>query len=285
MNARWGLAVTAALVLCAASASADTLFVSTPNGKTVNMRTGAGKRYNVLKRVPNGYAVTVDEEDESGWLLCTYEGYHGYIDSSFLSEMPGAIYDFALNCYEASVKPSRDGGYVNLRKQPTKESGVICRYNKGDELFVLRTNSTWSLIYDPNSCDYGFMQSSFLSYEQPLDPHDVVNCLIESAQLIPAPEEPVVIYVPTEVYPTESDDTLYNQDEYGSYMPAHPTLESDGAYSDEYGTFTPAHPTEEEDSGTRFDEFGTYTPAHPTLENDGMTETYPTEDNVPDPVG
>ena len=88
----------AALLLCAATACADTLFVTTQNGKTVNMRSGPGMKHKILMRIPNGYSVeTEDELDPDGWLLCTYEGHRGYINGQYLSEAPGAINGYVVS--------------------------------------------------------------------------------------------------------------------------------------------------------------------------------------------
>lgn len=81
----------AALLLCVAAASADTLFVTTQNGKTVNMRSGPGMKHKILMRIPNGYSVeTEDELDPDGWLLCTYEGHRGYINGQYVSTQAAA---------------------------------------------------------------------------------------------------------------------------------------------------------------------------------------------------
>ena len=111
----------AALLLCAATASANTLFVNTQNGKTVNMRSGAGMKHRILVRIPNGYAVeTEDELDPDGWLLCTYEGRQGYINGQYLSEAPGAINGYVVSGYMATAMPTETGGYVNLLEKPAR---------------------------------------------------------------------------------------------------------------------------------------------------------------------
>ena len=210
-----GLVIAFGLTVILTTASAVTLFVSTPNGKSVNMRIGAGKSNKVLTTVPNGFAVTTeDTANNSGWLLCTYDGYRGYISRKYLSTVPGTIYGFAVNCYAVTVKPSRAGGYVNLRAKPTKASKSIGQYKKGEELFVLRSNGTWSQIYDPNSCDYGFMMSRFLVYKNSLNMNELIACLAESAADIPA------------IIPTKYDETSmilpYPGEDYANFFPTYP---------------------------------------------------------------
>lgn len=177
----------AALLLCAATACADTLFVTTQNGKTVNMRSGAGTKYKVLVRIPNGRAVETDEAlDRNGWMLCTYEGRQGYISGQYLSEVPGAINGYAVRGCMAAVKPSKTGGYVNFREKPNKSARVIFKCYEGDELLVLRSNGTWSLVYDTGSCDRGFVQSIFLEYKEEVDLADITFLLADTASMIPA---------------------------------------------------------------------------------------------------
>ena len=104
----------AALLLFSATACADTLFVTTQNGKTVNMRSGPGTKYTILLRIPNGYAVETDDAlNEDGWLLCTYNGHRGYVNAQYLSEQPGPLHGYQVSGYMATVKPSSAGGYVN----------------------------------------------------------------------------------------------------------------------------------------------------------------------------
>ena len=177
----------AALLLCVAAASADTLFVTTQNVKTVNMRSGPGMKHKILMRIPNGYSVeTEDELDPDGWLLCTYEGHRGYINGQYLSEAPGAINGYVVSGYMATVKPSSAGGYVNLREKPSKSAKVICKCYESDELIVLRSNGTWCLVYDTGSCDRGFIQDSFLEFKEEVDIEEIKFLLADTASMIPA---------------------------------------------------------------------------------------------------
>lgn len=177
----------AALLLCAAAASADTLFVTTQNGKTVNMRSGPGMKHKILMRIPNGYGVeTEDALDKDGWMLCTYEGHQGYISGQYLSELPGPLHGYEVSGYRATVKPSSAGGYVNLREKPSKSAKALCRCYEGDEMIVLRSNGTWCLVYDTGSCDRGFMQSGFLEYGESIPLADIAFLLADTASMIPA---------------------------------------------------------------------------------------------------
>ena len=177
----------AALLIWTATACADTLFVTTQNGKTVNMRSGAGTKYQVLLRVPNGHAVETDDAlDPTGWMLCTYNGRRGYIKGQYLSETPGPVYGYAVSGYMATVKPSRTGGYVNLRQKPSKNAKVLYKCYEGDEMIVLRSNGTWCLVYDTGSCDRGFIQSSFLEYGESVALSDISLLLADTVSMIPA---------------------------------------------------------------------------------------------------
>ena len=177
----------AALLLWSAAASADTLFVNTQNGKTVNMRSGAGTRHKILMRIPNGHAVETEEAlDKSGWMLCTYNGHRGYINGQYLSEIPGPLHGYEVSGYMATVKPSSAGGYVNMREKPSKNAKALYKCYEGNEMIVLRSNGTWCLVYDTGSCDRGFIQSSFLEYKEEVDLADITFLLADTASMIPA---------------------------------------------------------------------------------------------------
>ncbi|MDD6050174.1 MAG: hypothetical protein PUC00_02710 [Clostridiales bacterium] len=178
-----------ALLLCTAMALADTLFVTTQNEDTVNMHSGAGTQYEILMRIPNGYGVETNEAlDPDRWMLCTYEEQQGYIDGRYLSEVPSAINGYEVSGCMATVKPSTTNGYVNFREKPSTNAKVLYRCHKGDELIELRSNGTWSLVYDTSSCDRGFIQSRFLEYGEPIALADIAFLLADTASMIP-PEE------------------------------------------------------------------------------------------------
>ena len=58
--------------------------ISTPSG--VNMRSGAGKKYSILKAIPNGKTVTISKTS-GGWGYTSYDGKKGWICLSYTKKV------------------------------------------------------------------------------------------------------------------------------------------------------------------------------------------------------
>ena len=171
------------LMLACTSALALTLYVSTPNGRTVNLRDANS---NILARVPNGAAVTVTNTSTytlaEGYpcYFCSYGSYRGYIQCRYLttgSAVPtvspssnptaASVYNaaftgFSQTYYYVTVNPSRPTGFVNLRWAPSTDAPVIGIYYMGSSLRVIQQNSTWAQVYDESKGVCGFMMREYL---------------------------------------------------------------------------------------------------------------------------
>jgi hypothetical protein len=69
-------------------ASAQTNEQYLVNSKTLNMRSGPGKEYEIITTLSIGDAVTLIEKNENGWWSVDFEGIQGYVFSSFLKIDP-----------------------------------------------------------------------------------------------------------------------------------------------------------------------------------------------------
>lgn len=184
------------------AALAETLYVNTPNGGSVNLREGPALDDAILTTVPYGAPVEVLE-----WLLggsavnVSYNGYFGYIQIRYLTEyqpapnpdpwptfVPAPTYrpvpaptqtpsgggtslerqlaqmyaGFRTSSYEAIVVPSTPSNFVNLRWAPSKSAPVRAQYWANDILEVLNDNGTWAEVHDPRTNTYGYIMSGFL---------------------------------------------------------------------------------------------------------------------------
>ena len=165
------------LIMLPTLAFADTKWVETPNGKSVNMRVGPSMDDAVLTRVP--YAAAVDVIYDllgSSYLHCEYKGYNGYIQARYLADYeperqgPSISYNkFKPTLYLATVVPSNPSSYVNMRWAPDKGVKVQDIYYNAQILLVLAEDGTWSQVYDFENHKSGFMMSSFLRYYAPYD--------------------------------------------------------------------------------------------------------------------
>lgn len=190
-----------ALLLTAApvGALAETMYVDTPNHKSVNLRADMSTDSEILCSVPYRKAVEVlDQLYGSSWVSCSYNGYYGYIMERYLSyERPApaptatkkpkptpkptarpkpvdnSLYGgFAPAYYNAVVVPSTPGGFVNMRWAPSKKAPVFNIYYANSELEVFYANDTWCQVYDPGSMTFGYMMRPFLNYVSPINAGD-----------------------------------------------------------------------------------------------------------------
>ena len=176
--------LTAVLALACTSAMALTMYVSTPNGKTVNLRDANS---NLLLRVPNKSAVSVT--NTSTYVLaegypcyfCSYNGTKGYIQCRYLttaSPVPtvsptsnpsassiytAAFKGFSQTYYYVTANPTRPTGFVNMRWAPSMDAPVIGIYYMGSELRVIAQNDTWAQVYDESKGVCGFMMRQYLN--------------------------------------------------------------------------------------------------------------------------
>jgi uncharacterized protein YraI len=163
-----------------AALASSTMYVSTSNGKALNMRDYPSKDGNVITTIPYGAKVSMDEGFVgSSWVMVTYKGNEGYCMARYLStSKPGpkptqtttatptessSLYDYFVSAnYTVSVRPSSPGGFVHLRWAPSKNQPIQRDYYNGEELTVISQNGTWCQVYDQSNNVCGFMMSSFL---------------------------------------------------------------------------------------------------------------------------
>lgn len=77
-------------------AMAETMYVDTPNGGNLTMRTGPSTDYDAMTSIPYGAPVQIIEYLMGGsFVNVSYNGYYGYVMLRYLSEyqpMPGPVY-------------------------------------------------------------------------------------------------------------------------------------------------------------------------------------------------
>ena len=170
-------------IALASDASADTMYVNTSNGKSLNLRDYPSKDGNIISSLPYGSAVEVDTGFVGGsWAHVYLSGVEGYCMYRYLTDyQPGPkpkptktatptqrtdLYSNFVDCnYNASVRPSSPGGYVHMRWAPSKNQPVHRDYYNGDNLLVIAQNGEWCQVYDQASNQSGFMMASCLQVE------------------------------------------------------------------------------------------------------------------------
>lgn len=84
-------------------ASAQTNEQYLVNSKILNMRSGPGKEYEVIKTLAMGNAVTLIEKHENGWWAVDFDGTKGYVFSSLLKIDPYSGWE--KKNYQSGVTP------------------------------------------------------------------------------------------------------------------------------------------------------------------------------------
>ena len=175
------------LLLITQTVSAQTMYVKT-NGGHLNLRDQPFMEGEVLARLPYGQKVELLGYVDSNWaeINVKWNGttLDGYVDKHYLSSRKPAdsgsddpSYDGeglsllnqnyrAMNPvspYTAYVRPSRAGGFVNLRWGPSKGTEVIERLYADHMLVIYALGRDWAQVCDPETGYYGYIMQSFLA--------------------------------------------------------------------------------------------------------------------------
>ena len=139
------LCLTCLLFSLAVADSALTRYVISPNGATVNMRSGPGTKYSVVTRIKSGSEVEY-VETEDGWCLVHYKGKSGYVDASFIQ---ASLPQKATNTPKPTSTPkvtsaptlayitSTNGKPVNLRSGAGRSYNAVGTAEVGKAVTVL----------------------------------------------------------------------------------------------------------------------------------------------------
>lgn len=176
-----GLIAALVLIVVAACAMGQTMYVDTPNHRALNLRNSDDE---VIAQIPYRTALEIYDRSyiDSQRVIVNYKGMEGYVylrylsttrpsassssssSSSSTSGKDSTIFDSMkrVSPYTVSVCPKTPTSFVNLRWAPSKNAAVECvRYN-GDTLTVLAENTYWAQVYDEETNTCGFMLKSFL---------------------------------------------------------------------------------------------------------------------------
>ena len=184
------LVLTTVSFVTAASANTSVMYVKTPNGKSVNVRSAPSKNAEIIGTAPYGHSVLTDWSyaGNDGWTRVVWGSLgDGYIMSQFLvSSKPGPKptpdpkkddpkaeekaelekLKKELNsertidpCY-ILVQPSRTSGWVNFRSGPSKTTSRIASFPGGKELIATGETNNWYRARDPENGRYGYIHKN-----------------------------------------------------------------------------------------------------------------------------
>ena len=149
-----------------ALADSATRYIISPNGKTVNIRSGPGSSHSVVTRVKSGTEVEYDGE-EDGWCRVRYQGKTGYVDASFVFTSPQktATPDTGSALGTLAYVTSPNGKPVNLRSGPGRTYAEVGEAAVGKDVTLLTRGNIWSKIrIDGSEC---YIMTKFLSSSKP----------------------------------------------------------------------------------------------------------------------
>lgn len=180
-----------AMLVPAAGLAEFTMYVYTPNGRGLNIRTQPTVGDNIIKSIPFGEAVTVHYHLGNGWTALLWDGEsydHVYVQTRFLvDEKPkskptpstpeaggnnaGTIaelnaifktYRSVPEGYSVTVHPTRGSGWVNMRFAPSKQSELMATYRNNDQLVVIGELKDWYQVEDPATGNVGYISTKFV---------------------------------------------------------------------------------------------------------------------------
>ena len=186
------LSLLAVMVLIAAmfaftAASADgyyAVYSHCKNGKSLNVRSGPGKDFPVIDKIPYGQPIYVIGETTPGWLQLNDTGYvqasltcrnypGPYVppDPSKEKSTSGTsdvyqLYQSAryVNPYTVTLKATqKSNGVANVRWAPSKASPLQYAYPAGTQVRVIaELGNNWYQVQEPVSEKVGFVNTAYV---------------------------------------------------------------------------------------------------------------------------
>lgn len=185
-----------AVSMALSESQGTTMYVKTPNGKALNVRSSMSSAddSNVIGSLRYGSKV-ITYGGKDGWLLIDYGNAAGYIMAKYLVKEKPAPYDGSssgssgakkagsfnvkeatnvaqLNSLAASAKfvtpysvtvhPTTAKGSVYVRWFPTKNAETLLTLGDGYELTVIAELTDWYQVSDPASGKVGFVYYTYV---------------------------------------------------------------------------------------------------------------------------
>ena len=184
------LSLIAAVVLLAAMLAATAtayayyaVYSHCGNGKPLNVRSGPGKEYPVIERIPYGQEIYVIGETSPGWLqlndngwvqaslTCSY--YPGpYVPQPKPTTKPAekttsldAVYATAktVDPYIITLRATaRSNGVANVRWAPSKKSKLLAAYPSGTQVRVIAELKNWFQVEDLVTGAVGYVNTAYV---------------------------------------------------------------------------------------------------------------------------
>lgn len=135
MDRRTFLAAAVAFAAVPLAAEAQTLVVNSPGDGFLNLRTGPGTQYNIIRKMFNGSSVEVLERS-GGWVRVRHQS--GAVGWAFRQYL---VRPEASGNWRTVYSPG--DGYLNLRTGPGTKYQIIMPMYNGERVKVLDRNGNW----------------------------------------------------------------------------------------------------------------------------------------------
>ncbi|MDD6141896.1 MAG: SH3 domain-containing protein [bacterium] len=152
------------------SGNASAIIRTEDGVSSVNLRESPSMGAWVLTQMPSGASVTVLSDDGS-WSKVIYQGYTGYVVSSFVygteEEPVPPVMDDLPSAPPVSAQAAivaTEFGALNMRSEPRAGSLILTTIPKGVQVQVTSRGNEWSAVYY-NGLN-GYVVSSYLAFEQ-----------------------------------------------------------------------------------------------------------------------
>ena len=139
-------------ILTAGAAGTIAAGTAKVNASALNVRTGAGTNYSVIRSIPNGTTVVVLEKTSDSWYRINSGGTAGYVSADYLK-------DFSVKG-DLSMTGSVNESGVRWRDSASTSGGVLGTIPSGTKVSVTGIDNGWyRLNYDGKT---GYMRSDYI---------------------------------------------------------------------------------------------------------------------------
>ena len=137
-------------------------YITSANGKPVNIRNGAGTGHAVITKLDVGTKVRVVEEINSKWSRIRFGNkVYGFVQSKFLT----------TSNPEPVTRPAwilaDEGKKINVRNGPGSSYAVVFKLYAGTKVTALIESSTKNWVNIKYDGRMGFVQSKYITYDNP----------------------------------------------------------------------------------------------------------------------
>ena len=143
--------------------------IKTPNNTALNMRSGPGMQYGVIRQFPGDRYVMVLAAG-GGWSMVSIDGFVGFMSSDYLEKGLCSARDLAANKSTtvagqpyATVSNPKSTQALNLRQYASTGSRVLDKLYNGARLWVDEQGAEWCAVTDQATGLSGYVMTRYIT--------------------------------------------------------------------------------------------------------------------------